>query len=201
MNKYCLLTISLFSLLLTGCAIGPLVSHETARTVGSGKHELIASYGQAGVVGKWSYGLGKNFDFAAQVESLSSGIKAKYAFLNQSEGWSMATSLGYGTGWMSDHFYGDLHLSFKNGPVEPYLTLRYVQVHTDKEDFKDHHSGSFEFEIDRMKFQYGQVMLGTRLWLTHHWLLSLEGSALFSTSQGINIADTFIFNGALGYRF
>lgn len=201
MNIYGFITISLLSLLLTSCAVGPLVSHETARTVGSGKHEFIGSYGQAGIAGKWNYGLGSNVDFGLQVESLNAGIKVKYAFLNESEGWSMASSLGYGSGFMSDHFYGDLHLSFKSGPVEPYLTLRYVQVHTDKEDFESHDSGSLHFEIDKMKFQYGQVMLGTRLWLTRHWLLSLEGAGLFSATSGIRVSDTYIFNGALGYRF
>ena len=152
-------------------------------------------------MGKWNYGLGKNFDFGAQMESLSMGIKAKYAFLNQSEGWSMALGLGYGTGVESDHFYGDFHTSFKTGPVEPYMTVRYVQVHTDKEDIDDHKSGNIHFNIDSLKFQYGQFMIGTRFWLTRHWLFSVEGSTFFGASDGLKISDTYFFNAALGYRF
>ena len=48
---------------LTSCAVGPLLNHETARTVGKGKHELSGGYSNAGYVFKWNYGLFEKFDF------------------------------------------------------------------------------------------------------------------------------------------
>ena len=90
---YCLFLI----FILSGCAVGPLAIHETARTVGKSNHELVAGYGIAGYVFKWNIGLSENWDIGLHWESLSIGLRAKYAFLQNSEkGWSLATAAGTG---------------------------------------------------------------------------------------------------------
>ena len=81
MNKILISVLLVFS--LSGCAVGPLVSHETARTVGSSNSEIVGGYGQAGYVLKWNHGFGENFDLGFQYESLSVGFRAKYAFVNE----------------------------------------------------------------------------------------------------------------------
>ena len=100
------------------CAVGPLVFHETARAVGFTNHELIGGAGQAGLVFKWNYGLTENLDLGIQFESLSLGLRAKYAFIKSGEnGFSLASSAGTGFSVGGSHYYGDLIGSYflKNG--------------------------------------------------------------------------------------
>src|SRR4051794_11386575 len=92
--------------LLGGCAVGPLVSHETARTVGKGHNELVAGYGIAGYALKWNLGLDDSLDVGIHWESLSLGARAKYAFINGREhGWSLASALGAGLSIGGKHYY------------------------------------------------------------------------------------------------
>lgn len=194
----------LFAILLAslpGCAVGPLVSHETARTVGNSHHEVIGGYGMAGRVLKWNYGLTENLDLGFHLESLSIGIRAKYSFLNRNEGWSLATALGTGTSIGGSHYYGDLIGSYLAGAWEPYGLLRLVQVKTDPWEFQEEDTGQISFTIPSSKYRYGQFILGTRYWFNPHWLFSLEASSFFSLSSDLKMSDTLLAGGSLGYRF
>ncbi|HLT21786.1 MAG TPA: hypothetical protein VKZ84_00010 [Bacteriovoracaceae bacterium] len=189
-----------FLFILTSCAVGPLVSHETARTVGDNNHEIIGSYGEAGVAAKWNYGLTENFDFGIQWESLSAGLRAKYAFLNFSEGFSMAVAGGAGLSEGGSHYYGDLMLSYRSGFWEPYATVRIVHVDTDPEEIEDEYTWGINFKIDEMSYEYGQVIVGSRFWLSQRWLLSVEGSSLFGFNSGFDASQNYILSAALGLR-
>ena len=76
-----------------------------------------------------------------------------------------------------------------------------VHVKTDPVDFKDESTGRFDFQVDSINYNYGQVILGTRYWFNPKWLLSVEASTLFSASSGLSIADTLLIGAAFGYRF
>ena len=202
MNKYALLILSAAILFFSSCAIGPLVSHETARTVGDSNHEIVAGGGQAGYVFKWNYGLSKNFDIGLHWESLSVGIRAKYAFLNQqSGGMSMALALGTGSSIGGSHNYGDVMLSYLTGAWEPYATARFVQVKNDPLKFQNENTGQVDFAVSAFEYQYGQYILGSRIWFNKHWLFSIEASKLYSISSGVTIGSEVIGGAALGYRF
>lgn len=189
-------------LFLAGCAVGPLVSHETARTVGHTKHELVSGWGQPGVVLKWNYGISENWDFGVHIETLSVGIRTKYAFINNhSHGWSLATALGVGSSVGGSHSYADLILSYFVDSWEPYGALRIVDVKSDKKKFTDQDTGQITFEIDSAQFQYGQGILGTRYWVNPHWLFSLEFSTLFGITSGFKADQQLIGSAGFGYRF
>lgn len=193
---------ALFTVLaVSGCAFGPLVSHETARTVGESHHEIVAGYGSPGYAFKWSFGLTKNWDVGVQYESLSLGIRTKYAFLNVENGFSLAAAFGVGSSVGGNHYYGDLLASYMTGSWEPYGTLRIVHVKTDPLDFKDESTGNLKFTIGSAQYDYGQFMLGTRYWFTKNWLLSIEASTLFGFTSDFKVADGFLASAAFGYRF
>lgn len=197
---------SVFSVLATvifvsGCAVGPLVSHETARTVGDNSHELLAGYGQAGYVAKWNYGITENLDVGLHWEMLSLGLRAKYAWLNASSGWSLATAIGAGESMGGSHYYGDLIGSYATEKWEPYGTVRIVRVKNDPIEFKDVDTGYVDLTIDKSEFTYGQFMLGTRYWFTPNWLLSLEATSLFKLSPGLHAVNPVLAGASLGYRF
>jgi hypothetical protein len=61
-------------LFLAGCAVGPLATQETGRTVGSSQNDFSGGYGQSGYVFKWSHGFGEAFDLGVQFDQLSLGV-------------------------------------------------------------------------------------------------------------------------------
>lgn len=188
-------------LLLSGCAVGPLVSHETARTVGKSKSEVIAGFGEGGYVFKWNYGVTENLDLGVHWESLSVGLRAKYAFINKKEGWSLASALGAGSSVGGRHYYGDLIGSHLSGAWEPYGTLRLVHVKADPIELKDNQTGSVEFTIDKSEFDYAQFIVGTKYWFSENWVMSLEASSFGALTSGLVLSNGVILGGSLGYRF
>ncbi len=201
MNIYQKLSLYFLFVLLSGCAVGPLVSHETARTVGMSKHEVIAGFGEAGYVFNWNYGLNEDLDLGLHWESLSIGLRAKYAFINKKEGWSLASALGAGSSIGGRHYYGDLIGSYLSGPWEPYGTLRAVHVNADPIEFKNQQTGSVEFTVDKTEFNYAQAILGTRYWFSPNWLMSFEASSFAALTSGLVFSNAVLLGGSLGYRF
>lgn len=200
MKKIGLLFITLAT--LSGCAVGPLVVHETGRTVGASNHEVIVGYGLSSYVAKWNYGVNPNLDFAVQLEALSLGVKLKYAFINNVEkGWSLAAAIGTGVSIGGRHYYADVITSYLTGSWEPYTALRVVRVKTDPLDFKNEDTGNVDFTVDAYQYNYGQYILGVRYWFNPNWLFSLEGSALFSMSSSVKIGSSSLVGASFGYRF
>jgi hypothetical protein len=190
-----------FTVTTAGCAIGPLVSHETARTVGYTNSEVLGGYGVGGYVFKFNYGLAENLDFGLHWESLSVGLRLKYAFINGKENaWSFAGAAGLGSSIGGSHYYGDLTASYLFKQFEPYGTFRYVHVKNDPIEFKDKDTGTVDFTADFPDYDYGQAILGFRFWFDKHWLASLEASSLFAF-HGLTIGEGVLVGGAFGYHF
>lgn len=190
------------SLLASGCAVGPLVSHEPARTVGEGRDELTVGYGLASYVLKWNHGLAEDWDIGVQWEALSMGLRVKHAFVNaQEHGFSFAVAGGLGTSLGGNHYYGDLMLSYLSGKVEPYGSFRYVHVRTDPVEFRNENTGQVAFTVTVPNYSYGQIFFGSRFWFNETVNLSVEISSLASLSSGLTLGDSLIYGAGLGFRF
>jgi hypothetical protein len=201
-NSFALsVTTTLLIVLISGCAVGPLVNHETARTVGESKNEFTAGYGQAGYLIKWNYGFNKDLDVGLHLETLSVGVRAKYAFINAKEGFSLAAALGTGSSIGGSHYYGDLIGSYLVNSFEPYSTLRIVHVKNDPVELKGQSSGQLVLAIDKTEYNYGQIILGSRFWFTPQWFLSLEASYFLAITSGVKIGDSALINAATGFKF
>lgn len=156
--------IAIILLLASGCAVGPLVVHESARTAGEGNHEILVGSGTHVFNGKWNYGLKENLDIGLQIEAFSVGGKLKYAFINNLErGFSLAGAIGLGESLGGEHYYSDLSASYLTKIFEPYIAARIVRVKTDLVEFKDTNTGEIDFKIDGRWYTYGQGFLGTRI--------------------------------------
>lgn len=190
---------------LTSCAIGPLVSHETARTVGRNKHEPAFGYGMAGYVLKWNYGITDNFDIGLHWESLSIGLRAKYAFIkNDGEGFSLASAIGYGSSIGGKYTSVDLLGSYLVGQWEPFSMFRYVHVKTDPIEFRsdDPNTQGFDFTISSQKYDYGQLSFGSRYWFKENLYFSGELSYLFSfKTEYFDLSRNLYAGGIVGVRF
>ncbi len=189
------------SLMFSGCAMGPLVSHETARTLGHGNKEILGGYGSAGYLVKFNYGASDNLDVGVQLESYSMGLRAKYSLLNSSQGWSYAIAGGLGASVGGTHYYGDLMASYLNKAWEPYGTVRFVHIVTDPMEFKDENTGDVDFTVSSTRYNYGQFMLGTRYHFNNRWMASAELSSLFGLSHGVSISSGVLLGVSMGYKF
>lgn len=196
------LSLCFVALVFSSCAIGPLMSFETARTLGRGHHEFVGGYGQAGAAFKWNFGVSENLDFGLQQEAFSFGFRAKYSFINQkTAGFSFAGAVGVGGNPGGSHQYGDLLFSYLDEAWEPYGTLRVVHVNVDAVDFKDENTGRTTFRFPENEFTYGEAMLGTRYWFNPQWSLSVEAAKVFALSTDLTIEGDVLAGAGLGYRF
>jgi hypothetical protein len=202
MKKINLALLIFVSTLFSGCAFGPLVTHETARTVGYHNNDIIVGYGVPGYVVKWSFGLLEDLDLGVQFESLSVGARLKYSFINnQKGGWSLATALGAGSSVGGNHYYGDVMGSYLSGSWEPYSTLRIVHIKTDPTEFRSKDTNGLSFTVNSFDYDYGQFFLGTRYWISEHWIFSIEASTLFSITSGLKVGSNIMGGAAFGYHF
>jgi hypothetical protein len=201
MFKFRIAALGFTTLLLNACAFGPLVTHETARTVGENRHELLGGYGNVGYMVKWSYGVTKDIDLGFQIESMSIGLRGKYAFINNERGFSLAAAAGVGNSIGGSHYYGDLMTSYKAAWWEPYLNFRYVRVKTDPIEVRDKDNGPLDFTINSLEYSYGQLFFGNRFWMTENWILSVEASSIVLHSTGIKMSSVAVIGAALGYKF
>lgn len=161
----------------------------------------MGGYGSASYVAKWTYGLSQNFDFGAHIEELSMGVRLKYALLNPRDGGvALALAGGAGASFGGSYYNGDILLSSLYGRIEPYAIFRYNHVTTDKQDFRDKDNGAINFTIDEASFTYGQVFLGSRIWLTQGFAVSVEASKLVRF-ENVEFSDLIIVSGALIFRF
>lgn len=197
-------TIKLIQILLVpfvflGC-VGPLVMHETARTVGRTNHEFAGGLGSQGYVLKWNYGLTKDLDIGIHWESLSLGLRAKYSFKNQSHGWSFAGAAGLGSSFGGQHSYADIIASYKNKKWEPYGAIRIVKVSIDPIEFNDE-NGDEWFKTTRSDFLYNQLILGSRYWFENKFYLSAELSTVGSLTDDVSFEDGALASANLGYIF
>lgn len=164
------------SIFIEGC-FGPFFSHDTARSNGSG-HTAFKVIGSnvAGYGFKLSHGFSKNFDLEISAEELSSGFGAKYAFLNQDRGLSLAGKVGYGATFGGHYHLGSFLTSYKSSNWEPYFNLQYIKVIVDEQDVKDANTGDVFATTPKFDFDYTQAFLGTKYWFGPHFALSFEVS-------------------------
>lgn len=203
MFRALLLVCCLFS---SSCALGPLISHETARTLGTGNHEFTGSLGTYGLGFRWGYGISENFDLSANVESTSFSARGKYAFLNNHQGgWSLALAGGggYSSLFPADFFHVDLMASYLRDSFEPYLNLRVVRVHLRELEFEseDRLLDAIEYAFRRQTFTYVQPILGARYWMNPRWAWSVEASSLAAIDSTVDIQSSILFGLGLSYRF
>jgi hypothetical protein len=191
-----------FIISLSGCAFGPLYSHDTAQTVGSNRFEMVGGYGNAGMAAKATFGLMDNLDIGIHWESLSIGLKLKYAFINNHDsGLSVAGTAGIGDSFGGVYYTAAGSISYLTNEFEPYFMLRGVYVNYNSSNSSNSsvsvNGSSLNLPEYTYSYSYLEPVLGSRLWLTPgHFFLSAEVGGIVIGSGAFAIAS-----GALGYRF
>lgn len=163
--KYTLSLLVLF--FATACAIAPMGPSHTGKTNGAGVGNfnigLIGSafYTQAGLGIHDNIDLGFVFEFGGYT---TSGITAKYSFLNNTTGPAAALEASYGGSDKSEyHYFGGI-LSYQMGEaLEVFVNGRYntVQVNGDEYE-KGDEIGLVEIKDD--DFNYFYLAYGINIW-------------------------------------
>ena len=200
-----------FSILLLGlvvvllnvsCALGPVLNHETARSNGEGKGEFTAMSTSKGYLGlKFDYGILKDLDIGAQWESLNTSIYAKYSFLNQPNGSSLAGLIGTGSTFGGNFNYIDLTYSYMATAFEPYIAARYITVRTDLSELTGNDTSSIFSSITKAEFSYAMAFIGTKYWFSKTLALSAEGSSFISVSDSIQFSENALISLGFDIKF
>ncbi len=167
---------SLLPTLLAGCATGPWIGHETGRSLGKSHTSYMLGAGQTGYVFKANLGVSENTDVGLQAEAFSTGVFAKYSFINNKESGGSVAIIG-GAGFTDGKYiYSDLVGSYLSNDWEPYMALRVGRVHqnTRSLDFYD-----TRITFDQYDYTYKEAILGVRYWFTPKWFVSLEANRYF----------------------
>jgi hypothetical protein len=91
--------------------------------------------------------------------------------------------------------------SYLSGSWEPYSTLRIVHIKTDPTEFRSKDTNGLSFTVNSFDYDYGQFFLGTRYWISEHWIFSIEASTLFSITSGLKVGSNIMGGAAFGYHF
>ena len=176
------LIVAILIFLLAGC-FGPLISQESARTVGKGHNgfKLIAS--NAGYGFKYDHGFAEDFDVGYSLETYSTGISAKYAFLNNASGPALGGKIGYGTTLGGHYTMGSLLASYKTANWEPFLNLQYNSVQIDSQEVKDANTGDVFATTPTVDYNYTQAFLGMKYWFSPRFAISIEASDFISSND------------------
>ena len=173
----------------TAC-VGPLLNHESGRTVGDGKHLLRAMSSVDGYFGfTYDYGLSKNFDLGVQLEALAFGLKGKYSFINSDTGFAAAALAGIGTTFGGTYYTFGAAGSFSASGWEHFGALKYTQVNIDPTEVKDSNTGSIFATIPAFDYNYTQAFLGTKYRFTDWFALSAEAGSFIGNSSGLDISS------------
>jgi len=170
-----IIAILLLSVFIAGC-FGPLMSHESARTVGNQKTGFRVIASNAGYGFKLDHGFGENLDLGYSLETYSTGISAKYAFVNKDRGSSFASKIGYGSTFGGHYYMGSLLGSYRGSNWEPFANIQYTKVTIDQQDVKDANTGDVFATTPKFDFNYTQAFVGMKYWFNPRFALSLEVS-------------------------
>ncbi len=173
--------------LICSCAIAPLTSTYSARSLGKGNMSLDATFYPI-LASNFVYGVGENTDvgIVAEVQlSYLGSIWVKHSFKNNSQKHSLAAMAGIFSGADATnshgYYFGPVY-SYRSSKWEWYTSLKYNQVFWDgqtilNDDDRDYLFSSFE--TDDEDFGYLQANLGIKYYFGQNFYAN-AGAIIFS---------------------
>lgn len=147
---------------LAGCAVAPLNSTTTARSMGKDAQQAKINVAVPGLM--YERGLSENFDIGAGVEIQSVlllNVFGKYAFINKPEGgFSLAGLGGVGAGSGSKSIYAGPVVSYRHKWFESFLVARYNYVDWKNNFSSDDEADLLSFFPRKAHFSYSQLDVG-----------------------------------------
>lgn len=175
-------------LLSSSCSLAPFSSTTTGRSYGQGKANFEIGNVASNYYTRLGYGISDNLDLAYIIEFgnfNTSGILAKYSFLNQDSGLSWALEYSMGGTDKSEYWYGGgiVSLSFDKA-LEFFINARYnrVTIHPDDYTLGDD-LGGIAFEDTDISYLY--MSAGMNVWFSENSGINLY----IITTHGENVVN------------
>lgn len=183
------LVLLLTLLLNISCSLAPFSSTSTGRSYGAGKSNIAIGNVASNYYTRLGYGVSDNLDLAYVIEFgnfNTSGVLAKYSFLNQDTGLSWALEYSLGGTDKSEYWYGGgvISLNFDKS-LEFFLNVRYnkVSIHPDDYTLGDD-LGGIAFEDTDVAYLY--MSTGLNVWFNNKSGINLY----IVTTQGENVVNS-----------
>jgi hypothetical protein len=195
LNKFLALAILVT---FAGCAVAPINSTTTARTLGEGQNEvrvnviIPGAMVQRGLTNNLDLGLGVELQFTTLVN-----LFAKYAFINKpAGGFSLAALGGVGVAGGSKSAYAGPILSYRHNWFEAFTIARYNYVRWSNDVSNKDRDDLLNFIPSKIKFGYTQLDVGAS-YLTETAIVS-GGAKIFSIEKDSASVTPFF---DIGFKF
>ncbi|MCB0415008.1 MAG: hypothetical protein KDD50_11785 [Bdellovibrionales bacterium] len=196
------LLFAIFGLLFSGCALGPILSHDNGRSLGDSNGSIGLNVTNQGYYAlKASYGFDENLDIGVELEALALGLRGKYSFINQENGYSTAVVGGLGTTLGGSYYYVQSANSYRTGKWEPFGSLRITKVSYSASDITDANTGDILTSYPASSFTYGTIFIGSKYHFSEKFNLSLELSSFIAMESGLTFANSVMPSLGLGVGF
>ncbi|MBC7714126.1 MAG: hypothetical protein H7177_12355 [Rhizobacter sp.] len=193
-----LLSLLLILLSAAGCAIAPLNSTTTARTLGEGQNEARINVIIPGAMVE--RGITNDLDLGAGIEFQSTTVLnlfGKYGFINDPKGgFSLAGLGGVGIGSGTKSVYAGPVLSYRHDWFEAFTVIRYNYVHWTNNISEDDKADLLSFFPHKVNFSYSQVDVGVS-YINEKAIMSL-GMKVFALEKSNSSATPFF---DIGFKF
>lgn len=196
MRNLILLTSLLF---LTSCALAPFSANTSGRSYGAGKTQMEVGNSNSNYHIKFGYGISESLDVGYVMEfgiMTTSALFAKYSFINNEVGPSLAAEFGYGTTESTKFYYtGAIGSLAFTKEFELFLNPRINVVETDEADVELNESLG-NLTINDYSVNYLQVNYGFNIWFSESVGMTLysiwfKGSDI-ETNESNTIGTSFL---------
>lgn len=183
---------------IAGCAIAPINTTTTARTLGEGQNEAKVNILIPGAMVE--RGFTNDLDLGAGLEFQTVTVLhlfGKYAFINKpADGFSLAGLAGVGLGNGTKSVYAGPVLSYRHDWWEVFTIARYNYVHWTNNISEDDRVDLLNFFPRKVNFGYTQVDIGAS-YITEKAIMS-AGLKIFGLEEDSSSATPFF---DIGFKF
>ena len=188
--------------LFTSCSLAPFNATNSGRSLGNGNVATEFGNANSNYFMKASAGITEDLDLGYVMEFgefSTSALLAKYSFLNNDTGPSVAGELSYGSSETTSFYsVGAIGSIAFNEAFEVFANVRFNSVSTDETDIEIGDSvGNIEVEKEEMTYLYGAV--GFNIWFNKSNGLSLYN--IYIQGDGVNADPQSSVGGAFLFKF
>lgn len=189
-------------LFLTSCALAPFNATNSARSLGAGNAQTEFGNANSTYFMKANAGITEDLDMGYVMEFgdfTTSGLLAKYSFINNDTGPSVAAEGAWGSSETTSYWYlGAIGSIAFSESFEVFANVRYNSVSTDETDIDQGDKvGNIEVEELEMAYLYGAV--GFNIWFSKFTGLSIYN--IYIQGEGVKADPQSSVGGAFLFKF
>lgn len=189
-------------LFLSACSLTPFNATNSGKSLGAGNVSTEFGNANSNYFMKANAGITEDLDLGYVMEFgefSTSALLAKYSFINNDTGLSVAGELSYGSSETTSFYsIGTIGSIAFNESFEIFANIRFNSVSTDESDIDIGDSvGNIEVEKEEMTYLYGAI--GFNIWFNKFNGLSIYN--IYIQGDGVNADPQSSVGGAFLFKF